>query len=95
MFYIEKFKTMENNKEKSFAEMNGDLSISQEEHIMSHNPVTGEDIKATTYGLTKREWLSGMAVQGLTMNNSWTDEQIAMKAVNTANSVLKRLEYMK
>ena len=80
---------MENNKEFNPARNNGNLSINQQEHTPEDHGET-----TVTFGLTKREWLTGMALQGLCINNAWTDEQIAIKAVNIANQVLNRLAFM-
>ena len=81
---------MENNKEINPAKENGNLSINRQEHIPEDHGGT-----FVTFGLTKREWLTGMALQGLCANGTSNDESVAIRAVIMADSVLKRLEFMK
>ena len=43
------------------------------------------------YGLTKREWFAGMAMQGMAANPEWGASDIANYAVDQADTIIAKL----
>jgi len=48
--------------------------------------------KSGLRGLTKREYFAGLAMQGILASGSYSEEEIAICAINLADDLLSQLE---
>lgn len=55
------------------------------------DPADPDNCFSSTPGLTKREWLAGLALQGLLVQSDEPDESIVERAVRCADFLLKEL----
>jgi hypothetical protein len=49
----------------------------------------------TTFGLSKREYFAGLAMQAIIQNGKYSEIEIPICAVNFADELLQALEYKK